>query len=250
MKYLFHLVNNKQEPLILLPDLDLEDGGESVLAEIKGLYGKDPETKFINEIRNSLYAKVDKSINAKLSDKYLLPRVMINLTVFVGVYIFLSVIIPDPIPQLDEIAFAAGSAFAVNWYVKKRQLQGTNFKQIEAQAKEYLDKIRFEPHEFLIRLEQLLEELEKAKKNHKDFVLRLESFLDMIHDLPGDILNQLMTALAQHDKIEKKSSSIQIINDEKELTIPIKQLKSKNAKNELVILYAILQKTANLIKAS
>ena len=69
--------------------------------------------------RSVLGQEVHRSLISSLQDRRYIPRLIFSSAVFIVLYLFLSVAVPDPIPVIDEIVFSLLGSLAL-WIILSR----------------------------------------------------------------------------------------------------------------------------------
>ncbi|MBL8968611.1 MAG: hypothetical protein JNG85_16520, partial [Spirochaetaceae bacterium] len=74
------------------------------------------------ELRADLDAELEAGLRRHLLDKGFTLRVFASAAVFLVVFLFMSIVIRDPIPIVDEVVGGALGAFALRTYLARRAL--------------------------------------------------------------------------------------------------------------------------------
>lgn len=160
---IFHLQRKEGSPLLLHPFTDplrlLQLTEET---EIVGRYGREPRPESITLLRNDLYRAVEVAVKSWISEKRFIPRFILSSAIFLLVYLFLSLVVRDPLPMLDEIAIALGSAIAFYFIMAKRDRSSREAGERRIMLREKIDRIYFDHHPFLDDVERMLDLLEDA----------------------------------------------------------------------------------------
>ncbi len=125
-------------------------------SEVEGRYGMEPRVEALTMFRNELYRQIEVGVKNWLSDVRFIPKFLISALVFVVVYFFMSFVVRDPLPVIDEVA--AGLAAAVGAFF----LQGRRDINSEAATKKRLDlrvivdRITFRESDFVKQVEAAL----------------------------------------------------------------------------------------------
>lgn len=87
----------------------------------------------IDESRIHTYNEIDTSVELWIQEKRYFPRLIISAFVFLVVYFFMSLVLRDPIPMVDEIVGSLIASIAMWYYISKRDKKGaiTNKKKLE-----------------------------------------------------------------------------------------------------------------------
>ena len=126
----------------------------------EGLYGSEPRVEAITKLRNELYRRIESDVRDWINERRFIPRFLISAGVFLVVYLFLSLVIRDPIPLIDELLLGLAGAVASYLAIGRRfeQSSAASNKRIALRAK--VDAIVFHESPFLSELEGLLHRLE------------------------------------------------------------------------------------------
>ena len=97
-------------------------------SSVEGLYGAEPEVSALTQFRNELYGLAERSIRAWDAETRFIPRFVVSATVFMASFLFLSVVVRDPLPLLDELLLAL--ALAIGSYLMLRK-RGSSTEAVE-----------------------------------------------------------------------------------------------------------------------
>lgn len=161
--HIFHVFRKEGTPLFLHPfggkkrSVDILEG-----RTVDGLYGREPRVESLTMFRNELYRIIERDVKEWISEVRFLPRFLIASGVFVAAYFFLSLVVRDPLPIVDELALSLGAAVASYLLVGRRDVRsGTATKRrIALRAK--VDNIVFRESELAEDFETLLTKSEEA----------------------------------------------------------------------------------------
>jgi len=128
-KYLFILGGEK--PLMLHP---FDPGSEIFEAPgpvvLSGRYGTGEIPKDTATIRADLYRAMEYGSRRHFLDKGYYPRLFLTVVAFLGIYLFFSIVIRDPVPLIDELFLGGLSAAAVFFASERKALSSP--KHIES----------------------------------------------------------------------------------------------------------------------
>jgi hypothetical protein len=128
-QYLFIL--GGENPLMLHPFESgsglFETSGPVVLS---GRYGTGEIPKDTATIRADLYRAMEQGSRRHFLDKGYYPRLFLTVFSFLGVYLFFSLVIRDPIPMIDELILGGLAAAAVFFASERKALSSP--KHIES----------------------------------------------------------------------------------------------------------------------
>lgn len=118
-RYLFILGGEK--PILLHP---FESGAELFEATapvvLLGRYGTGEIPKDTGAIRADLYRAMEHGSRRHFLDKGYYPRLALTVASFIGVYLFFSIVVRDPVPMIDEL-FLGGLASAAVFFASERR---------------------------------------------------------------------------------------------------------------------------------
>lgn len=209
---IFHLYRKDGTALFLHPFENLEKL-MSVLrrSEIVGKYGREPRVESLTLFRNDLYRMIEEAVKGWVAETRFLPRFLISAAVFLLAYLFLSFVIRDPIPIIDEVLIGLGLAL-VTYFVINRRDQRSNIamkKRVELRAA--VDRILFQQDLFVGEVEEALQRNEASRR--EDILQDMLSGMDkQISIANGVDAQQLITYL------EKRFNSREYRKQEKLLT--------------------------------
>lgn len=135
-------------------------------AEIKGHYGNEPRVESLTLFRNELYRLVEQEVRAWVADARFIPRFLISASIFLVVYLFLSFVIRDPLPVLDEIAIALGGSILAYILLGRKDMQSEAALKRRIALRTKVDGIVFTENEFVKRIENELIAREGQKPEH------------------------------------------------------------------------------------
>lgn len=161
--YIFHLFRKDGEPLILHP---FPTAGALVSAlenrEISGRYASEPRVEALTVLRNELYRMVETGVQRWVSDKRFVPRFLMSSGLFLLAYFFLSFVIRDPIPVIDEIAFSLAAAVGAYVLIGRRDIRSDLAARKRVSLRAAVDRIVFTESRFAATVEASLQETESG----------------------------------------------------------------------------------------
>lgn len=86
--------------------------GEHGPGTMLGRYGAGEMPRSADVIRKELYAAMEKGARRHFLDKGYYVRLAITAAIFIVAYLFLSIVVRDPVPLIDELAVSTFSAAA------------------------------------------------------------------------------------------------------------------------------------------
>lgn len=101
-----------EHPVILHPFDSGVVFGDHGPGTILGRYGAGEMPRSADAIRKDLYAAMEKGARRHFLDKGYYVRLAITAAIFIVAYLFLSIVVRDPVPLIDELAVSTFSAAA------------------------------------------------------------------------------------------------------------------------------------------
>ena len=156
-KVIFHFFRKNGTSIFLHPFQNIQQFRNTLdKNEIVGFYGKEPRIESLTQFRNDLYFKTEQAVKLWISEKRFIPKFLISSVVFLISYLFMSFVIRDPIPMLDEILIATGISIFIYIVLSKKDLRShlSSKERIRLRAK--IDSILFEENVFVKNIEDEL----------------------------------------------------------------------------------------------
>ena len=162
---IFHLYRQDGTALFLHPFDSLDKLMNTLKrSEIVGKYGTEPRVESLTLFRNDLYRLIEDAVKSWVSEKRFIPRFMISAVIFLLAYLFLSFVIPDPIPLLDEILIGAAAAFGGYFLLSRRDQRSNLALKKRVELRTAVDRIVFSHDRFVKELEDALQHHESASR--------------------------------------------------------------------------------------
>lgn len=137
--------------------------------ELVGRYGREPRVESITMLRNDLYRRIDHDVRDWSNERRFIPRFLIAATLFLISYLFMALVIRDPIPIIDEILI--GLAVGVFGFI----VAGRRFEQSGAASQRRIalrskvDSVVFSEDPFVHDVESVLHALEDLPPTTEEF---------------------------------------------------------------------------------
>lgn len=125
-------------------------------AEISGHYGNEPRVESLTLFRNELYRLVEQEVRTWVADARFIPRFLLSSGAFLLIYLFLSFVVRDPLPVLDEIAIALGVSIVAYILLGRKDMQSEGALKRRIALRTKVDAIVFTEDEFVKRIEDEL----------------------------------------------------------------------------------------------
>jgi hypothetical protein len=109
-------------PVVVHPFNDKKPYVHADVGSIAGRYGVGEVPSHADTIRAELYAAMEKGARKYFLDKGYYLRLALSSTVFVVVYLFLSIVVRDPVPLIDELLLGSLAAAAVFFASERKAL--------------------------------------------------------------------------------------------------------------------------------
>ncbi len=155
--HIFHLYRKDGTSLFLHPFLDRQKVMERLeKTELEGLYGKEPRVESLTLFRNELYRIIEDEVKAWVSEARFIPRFLLSAGVFVAAYFFLSFVVRDPLPVVDELAVSLGAAILSYILLGRRDMRSQAALKKRIALRRKVDNIRFVESEFVKEVEDVL----------------------------------------------------------------------------------------------
>ena len=151
---IFHLYRHDGTALFLHPFENL-DKLVSVLQKngIEGKYGKEPRVESLTLFRNDLYRLIEDAVKSWVSEKRFIPRFLASAVVFLLTYLFMSIVIRDPLPLVDEILIGLAAAFVTYFLMSRRDQRSNSALKKRVELRTAVDRIVFKQDPFVKEIE-------------------------------------------------------------------------------------------------
>lgn len=127
---------------------------------LTGSYGREPRVESLTLLRNELYRRIENDVRDWINERRFIPRFLIASAAFMVVFLFLSLVVHDPIPVLDESLFGLGAGIVVFVAVGRRFEQSGVAGQRRVMMRTRVDAVIFSEDPFVVSLENLLQRCE------------------------------------------------------------------------------------------
>ncbi|MFP4113670.1 MAG: hypothetical protein ACOC2Y_03525 [Spirochaetota bacterium] len=155
--HIFHLYRKDGTAVLLHPFRETEKLFTLLeRSEIRGHYGNEPRVESLTLFRNELYRLVEQEVRAWVADARFIPRFLLSSVIFLVVYLFLSIVVRDPVPLLDEIAISFGVSILAYVLLGRRDMQSEGALKRRIALRTKVDGIVFTESAFVKRIEDEL----------------------------------------------------------------------------------------------
>ena len=136
--------------------------------ELVGKYGNEPRVESVTMLRNELYRRIEDDVRDWINERRFIPRFLIAAGVFLVIYLFLAVVIRDPLPVLDETLIGLAVAALAFVVTGRRFEQSKAASQRRVQLRSKVDGVVFSEDPFVVEVEALLQQLEGREPTATD----------------------------------------------------------------------------------
>ncbi|MBU0937131.1 MAG: hypothetical protein KKI09_05385 [Spirochaetes bacterium] len=126
--------------------------------QLEGRCGINPESDTALELRDSIYKQADRALRHFLTSKGYYLRLGIATGLFVGVFLFFSIVIRDPLPIIDEILLALLASLSYYLLAERRILTSSNGHAAFAGLRQRIDSAFFRESRIVSIIETWREE--------------------------------------------------------------------------------------------
>jgi hypothetical protein len=165
--HIFHLYRKGGDSLFLHP---FESKKQLIptleQATIVGHYGEEPRVESLTLFRNELYRMIETEVKNWVADAKFIPRFLMSSGIFLVTYMFLSFVVRDPLPMLDEIAISLALSVGAYVLLGRRDLQSEQALKKRIALRTKVDGIVFTESQFVHALEELLQAKEGESPEH------------------------------------------------------------------------------------
>lgn len=155
--YIFHIFRKDGTSLFLSP---FGSTGKIVgvleRSEVEGRYGMEPRVEALTMFRNELYRQIEVGVKNWLSDVRFIPKFLIAALSFVVVYFFMSFVVRDPLPVIDEVAIGLAVAVGVFFFQGRRDISSKAATKKRLDLRVIVDRITFRESDFVKQVEAAL----------------------------------------------------------------------------------------------
>ena len=178
LRYIFLIQRKSGEILVLHPFRagdDLFTNPENLVLE--GRYATEPASGKVDALRSVLHLELEKGARSDAADRGFYPRLFVSAAVFIVLYLFLSIVIRDPVPLVDELLVGGLGAFACWSILERRALSSPDFTRRVAELRKILDSVLFQSSRVVRSLEESLQDAETLDpERYEDFLTQSPGF--------------------------------------------------------------------------
>jgi len=155
--FIFHIFRQDGSSLLLHPFgrpdkivRQLESGA------LEGRYGREPRVEALTLLRNEMYRRVEQGVKTWMSDVRFIPKFLLAALAFVVTYFFMSYVVRDPLPVIDEVALGLGAAVAVFLLLGRRDMASKVAMKKRVDLRVIVDRVVFRESDFVKLVEAAL----------------------------------------------------------------------------------------------
>jgi hypothetical protein len=162
---IFHLYRKDGTALFLHPFDSLEKLIQILKrTRIVGKYGTEPRVESLTLFRNDLYRLIEEAVRSWVAERRFIPRFIISAGVFLLAYLFLSFVVRDPLPLVDEILIGVAASVGAYILMSRRDQRSNPALEKRAELKAAVDRIVFSEDAFVRQVEELLQQHDTEPK--------------------------------------------------------------------------------------
>jgi hypothetical protein len=166
MMTLYHFARRDGTPLFLHPFLKPGSTLEiTSTTELQGKYGAEPRVESLTLLRNDLYRRIESDVRTWINERRFIPRFLISSAVFMLVFLFMSLVLRDPIPIVDEFLVSGGLAVFTYLVVGRRFEHSRTAGDVRVMLRSKVDGVVFTESPFVREVEELLHYLEERSED-------------------------------------------------------------------------------------
>jgi hypothetical protein len=155
--FIFHIFRNDGTSLFLHPF----GRPERIVRQLEsctleGRYGREPRVEALTLLRNELYRRIELGVKSWLSDVRFIPKFLLASLVFVVTYFFMSYVVRDPVPVIDEVAIGLAAAVVVFVLQGRRDAASKAAMKKRVDLRVVVDRVVFRESDFVKLVEEAL----------------------------------------------------------------------------------------------
>jgi len=161
---MFHLSRKDGTPVFLHPFV--RRGSTAHITQdtaLSGSYGREPRVESLTLLRNELYRRIENDVRDWINERRFIPRFLIAAGAFLVTFLFLTIVIRDPLPVVDETVAAIVVAVVVFGAIGRRFEQSKVAGQRRVMMRSRVDGVVFSEDAFVLQIEELLHRCEEME---------------------------------------------------------------------------------------
>lgn len=241
-RYIFLIRRSSGETLLLhpfRPGDDLFRHPEDLVLE--GRYATEPDAASTDSLRSVLHVELEKGARKDALERGFYTRLAASAAVFLGLYLFLSIVIRDPVPLVDELLVGGLGAFACWFAMERRSLSSAEFATRQAELRKGLDSALFQTSRVSKALEESLQDAETLDPElYSEYLNTSAEFVASAEDTRE--LEALATALRAHLGADAAEEVHRFEKEKTDATLLIRRVRGRKRMDIPVLLsYARLR---------
>lgn len=208
------------------------DPDKHIVTEISSKISQEEKDEYLFE----LYIGIDRGVNSWIQELKYIPRFINSAAAFLVVYFFMSFVIRDPIPVIDELLIASAAAFGIFLWTAARNKKSNIAMKKRIELKNQADQAAFKIEESFLETEELLLELdEMSTVTLADKVCGDEGGLKYVEksEKTANIAEYILILLNRNEKHKKIIRRLPTINTNREKTSMSAQLLNLAGKRKI-----------------
>jgi hypothetical protein len=193
------------------------DPDKNITIEISNKISSENRENYLFE----LYTGIDRGVNSWIQELKYIPRFINSALAFLVVYFFMSFVVRDPIPVIDELLIGAAAAVGVYLFTAARNKKSDIAMKKRVELKNQADQAAFKVEEKLVIMEEMLLEYdEMSAVTLSDKMCGDEGGLTVLKktERTVDIADYIQILLKRNDKHKKILRRLPSVNTEREKT--------------------------------
>lgn len=150
------LKRNSGSLLVLVHELFFDYVLGTANTQLYGLLGSQLDTKYIHEVKIILTRLAKNSIKQQFGEKVFIYSFLAASATFFLSFFFMSIVIRDPIPIIDELLVSLAASIAVYLLVRKRIRDANNITELEANTLPRIAALQLRVHTVVQSIEDAL----------------------------------------------------------------------------------------------
>ncbi|OQY33871.1 MAG: hypothetical protein B6241_06565 [Spirochaetaceae bacterium 4572_59] len=132
---------------------------------IKGQYGSSPDTEDLQSFQSEWKVKIDLAVRSWFNDSKFLLHFILATAIFLLSFYFLSYVIRDPLPLVDEIVLSLVLSILAWFRLSNQEVHSEKALVKKQELTQSLNSISFENGAFLKQVELYLEKVSSMERN-------------------------------------------------------------------------------------
>lgn len=129
---------------------------------LQGLYGEDPAIERFSDLRRYLHGIAVKDATQWVLDQRFVTRFVLSGAVFLSVFVLSSVLLRIPVPIVDDLLIALGSAIVTFFALARHDSRSRTTLTAIHTLRNQIDQVRFEHSAVVATVEEVLQRFERS----------------------------------------------------------------------------------------